>query len=431
MRILSILTLALIITAPACAQEDLPKAQADRMESRIQELSQYGRNADGGVDRVAYSQADIEGRAYVIQLMKGQGLDVRIDSAGNIIGRRAGSDPSLKPVMFGSHTDSVPGGGNYDGDVGVMAALEAIDLLNEAGITTRHPLDVVSFSNEEGGLVGSLAMTGHFKPGALSVVNASGLSIAEGIDAIGGDHTRLNDARVKPEDLTAFIEVHIEQGGILDEEGLEIGVVEGIVGIDWWDVTIEGFANHAGTTPMNKRRDAMLAAARLTVAINEVATGMEGRQVATVGRIRAEPGAPNVIPGRVVMSLEIRDLDKDKMNRTFAAIQARASEIAKASDTAITFDYVDVASVPTPTDPRMRAIIAKAAENAGLTYQFMPSGAGHDAQDMATITPTGMIFVPSRDGVSHSPNEFTSPQAMANGADVLLRTILAVDQEGL
>ena len=426
------LAFAFLAVAAAAAQAgEFPAASPERMEARIKALAKFGANADGGVDRVAYSPADIAGRTYIKGLMQELGLEVRIDSGGNIIGRRQGREPDLRSIMFGSHIDSVPGGGNYDGDVGVVSALEVIDLLNAAGHVTRHPLEVVVFSNEEGGLVGSLVMTGALKPAALDVVSHSGLTIRDGIDILGGDSERLAAAVVKPGALKAFIELHIEQGAILDEAEIEIGVVEGIVGIRWWDVTIDGFANHAGTTPMNRRRDALVAAARLTLAINQVALEMPGRQVATVGRIRAEPGAPNVIPGRVVMSLEVRDLKLAKMEQVFAEIEMRAAKIADQTGTSIRFDLIDVDSHPEPTDPRLRRIIARAAQMYGYSYRLMPSGAGHDAQDLATITPTGMIFVPSRGGISHSPREFTSPRHMANGADVLLGTVLAIDQGAL
>ena len=252
------------------------------MEVRIKALSEFGANADGGVDRVAYSPADIAGRAYIKGLMEELGLEVRVDSGGNIIGRRHGTVPGLRPILFGSHIDSVPGGGNYDGDVGVISALEVIDLLNAAGHVTRHPLEVVVFSNEEGGLVGSLVMIGALKPGALRVVSHSGLTIRDGINAIGGDSEKLAEAVLKPGEIKAFIELHIEQGAILDEEEIEIGVVEGIVGIRWWDVTIDGFANHAGTTPMNRRRDAMVAAARLTLAVNQVALESYSRSASCI-----------------------------------------------------------------------------------------------------------------------------------------------------
>ncbi len=401
------------------------------MEQRIQTLSGFGANPSGGVSRVAFSKADIEGREYIKGLMEQAGLDVRVDTAGNIIGKRQGRESDLPVIMFGSHIDSVPGGGNYDGDVGVIAAIEVAQLLHENGMQTRHPMEIVSFTDEEGGLTGSRAMTTGLSENALRVITHSGMTIAEGIRAVGGDPDRLEQALRTGDELTAFIEVHIEQGAFLHEEDIDIGVVEGIVGIRWWDVTIEGFANHAGTTPMNRRQDAMVSAAQLTLAVNEVATSMEGRQVATVGRIRAEPGAPNVIPGRVVMSVEIRDLDASKMQKVFDTIKAEADEISGARQTPINFAEIDLAAPPAPTDSRMRRIIAQSAVDLGLSHKFMPSGAGHDAQDMAHIAPTGMIFVPSVGGISHSPKEYTSAEDMANGANVLLRTVLAVDQGAL
>ncbi len=423
--------LLLLVAAGAYAETSIVFANAERMEQRIQALSRFGANPEGGVSRVAFSKADIEGREYIKGLMQQAGLDVRLDTAGNIIGSRQGSNPDLPLIMFGSHVDSVPGGGNYDGDVGVMAAIEVAQLLQENDLTTRHPLEIVSFTDEEGGLIGSRAMTAGLSDNTLQVVSHSGMTIAEGIRAVGGDPDRLEQAKRSADEFAAFIEVHIEQGAFLHEEDIDIGVVEGIVGIRWWDVTIEGFANHAGTTPMNRRQDAMISAAQLTLAVNKVATSMEGRQVATVGRIRAEPGAPNVIPGRVVMSLEIRDLDAAKMQEVFDKVRIEADEIAEAQQTAISFAELDVASPPAPTDLRVRKIIAQAAQDLGLSYKFMPSGAGHDAQDMTHVAPTGMIFVPSVDGISHSPKEFTSAEDMANGANVLLRSILAIDQGAL
>ncbi|MGB5133496.1 MAG: Zn-dependent hydrolase [Steroidobacteraceae bacterium] len=418
--------------APALADDNpAPAANAARIEERIVALSAFGANPGGGVSRVAFSDADIAGREYIKSLMRQAGLDVRVDTAGNIIGRREGSDSSLPPIMLGSHIDSVPGGGNFDGDLGVIGAIEVAQLLHEQRLATRHPLEVVSFTDEEGGLVGSVAMTRPIGAGALDVMSHSGKTVRDGIRAVGGDPDRLESSRRKTGDLKAFIELHIEQGAILEEEGVDVGVVEGIVGIRWWDVTVEGVANHAGTTPMNRRRDALLGAAELALAVNRVATGMAGRQVATVGKIRAEPGAPNVIPGKVVLSLEIRDLSSDKMQLVFDAIASEAEKIAAARQTPIHFTEIEVALAPAPTDERMRRIIARAASSLGLSHKLMPSGAGHDAQDMAHIAPTGMIFVPSVGGISHSPKEYTSRADMANGVNVLLRTALAIDGSAL
>jgi N-carbamoyl-L-amino-acid hydrolase len=425
---------ACVTTVPALtvAGESLSThVNAERMAERIEALSEFGANRQGGVSRVAFSDADIAGREYIKTLMREAGLDVRVDTAGNILGRREGSEPGLPAIMFGSHIDSVPGGGNYDGDVGVIGAIEVAEVLEDHGISTRHPLEIVSFTDEEGGLIGSIAMTLGLEDTHLDDVSHSGLTVREGIRAVGGDPDRLDLARREPGELAAFIELHIEQGAILDEADIDIGVVEGIVGIHWWDVVIDGFANHAGTTPMDRRRDAMVSAAELTLEINRIATSMPGRQVATVGRIRAEPGAPNVIPGRVVMSLEIRDLSTEKIMQVFEAVEAAAARIAEKRDTPIRFEPTGVASVPAPTDERMRRIIAAAADGLNLSYQVMPSGAGHDAQDITHIAPTGMIFVPSRDGISHSPKEFTSPEDMANGARVLLETVLAIDGSAL
>lgn len=423
--------LACLSPSGSAADDTLLRADAARMESRIEALSAFGANPEGGVSRVAYSDADLAGRDYIKSLMREAGLAVRVDPAGNVIGRREGSQPGLPPIMFGSHIDSVPGGGNYDGDVGVIGAIEVAQLLDEQGVSTRHPLEVVSFTDEEGGLIGSLAMVAGLRASTLDVVSHSGYTIREGIRRVGGNPDELERPLRQPGELAAFIELHIEQGAILDERGVDIGVVEGIVGIRWWDVVIDGFANHAGTTPMDRRTDALVTAAELVLAINRIARETPGRQVATVGRIRAEPGAPNVIPGRVVMSLEIRDLEATKIRSVLDDIEAEGRRLAERRLTPVRFEPIDVASEPAPTDPRMRRIIASAARELGLSTRLMPSGAGHDAQDMTRVAPTGMIFVPSMDGISHSPAEFTKPEQMANGATVLLHTVLEIDRGAL
>jgi len=415
----------------ALGSDGLPRADPARLEQRIHELGRHGANSGGGVSRLAFSAADVAGREYVKSLMREAGLEVRTDPAGNIVGRRTGTDPALPVIMTGSHIDSVPQGGNYDGDVGVLGAIEVAELLRSHGISTRHPLEFVVFADEEGGTVGSQAMAGRVGPAALDIVSHSGLTVRDGIRAVGGDPTRLAEARRAPGTVAAFVELHIEQGAILDDAGLDIGVVEGIVGIRWWDVAIEGTANHAGTTPMNRRRDALLAASDLVLAVNRIATSTPGTQVATVGRIRTEPGAPNVIPGRAVMSLEIRDLEAGKIESVFRAIEAEASRIASARGTPIRFAEVDTALEPAPTDERLRKVIESAASSLGLAHRRLPSGAGHDAQEMSHVAPIAMIFVPSRGGISHAPQEYTAPADLANGADILLRTLLALDRGAL
>ncbi|MBT8177558.1 MAG: Zn-dependent hydrolase [Eudoraea sp.] len=421
----------IILLAPLCIQPIKAQSQIlvnqDRLESSLLELAQFGIKENGETNRVAFSDADIAARDFVIKLMREVGMDVSIDFAGNIVGTIAGKDPKKKPLAFGSHIDMVPDGGNYDGCVGSMAAIEVVRTLKENGITTSHPLEVLIFSNEEGGVMGSRALAGALKPQALSVVNSTGFSMGQGIQRIGGDTTRLSEVVRPKESLAAFLELHIEQGGILDRENQDIGVVEGIVGLRWWDVRIKGMANHAGTTPMNMRQDALLAGAKFVQAVNEEALKMEGKQVATVGRIRAYPGAPNVIPGSVELSLEIRDLSDDVIDTLYENIRMRAKTIAANSGTQFEFMPLDTTGKPALTATWIQEEIGKASDLLGLSHRQLQSGAGHDAQDMALICPVGMIFVPSKGGISHSPQEFTSAREMANGANVLLHTLLQLD----
>lgn len=415
------------LSLPSFSFQSAIRVNGKRIMDHILALAEFGKNPQGGVSRVAYSDADKQGREYVLGLMRSAKLDVAIDAGGNLIGKRAGSVNTLRPLLIGSHIDTVPEGGNYDGVVGSMGAIEVAQTLAENNLTTRHPLEVVIFQNEEGGLIGSRAMDGELTEKELDLVSRSGKTIREGIKFIGGDPSKLADVRRKKGDIAAYLELHIEQGAILHTEKINIGVVEGIVGINWWDVTIEGFANHAGTTAMNNRQDALLAGAKFIEAVNRIVTSVPGRQVGTVGRINALPGAPNVIPGKVVLSLELRDLDAAKINMLYEKIHAEAQQIAAATKTKFDFKEINV-NIPAPTDERIRSLISEAARELGLTTKLMPSGAGHDAQDMARLGPVGMIFVPSVGGISHSPREFSQPGDIANGANVLLHTLLKLDR---
>lgn len=412
------------------AQSKLITVNQQRLEQSILELSKFGQDPEntGELSRVAYSDGDLKGRAYVINLMQNAGLDVSIDYAGNIIGKRKGKDKSKKPISFGSHIDTVPNGGNYDGCVGSMGAIEVIKTLNENTIITNHPLELIIFSNEEAAVVGSRAMASTLKNEALNEFSPSGFTIAEGIKRIGGNSDKITEMVRKKGDIAAFLELHIEQGGILDQEQIQIGVVEGIVAIEWWDITINGFANHAGTTPMNIRKDAMLTASKIILEVNKIVNSYEGDQVGTVGKINASPGAPNVIPGQVTFSLEIRDLSSEKIWKIYNAIEAKAKTIAEKDGVTISFRHIEAASTPALTDSLIKNDIINASKQLGYTFKRMPSGAGHDAQEIARFAPIGMIFVPSKNGISHSPKEYTSAKDMANGASVLLHTILALDK---
>ena len=405
------------------------RVNGTRLNKHLSELAEFGKNPQGGVSRLAYSEADRQGREYVMRLMRAAELDVSIDAAGNIIGRRhaAGGETKMPPLVLGSHIDSVPDGGNYDGDVGSLGAIEVAQTLAENNLRLSRPLEVIIFQNEEGGLIGSAAISGMLKEKELDLVSRSGKTIRDGIKFIGGDPSKIASVRRGPQSIAAYLELHIEQGGILDTEKIDIGVVEGIVGINWWDVTIEGFANHAGTTPMNNRQDALLAAAKFIEAVNRIVTSVPGRQVGTVGRIQALPGAPNVIPGKVILSLELRDLDAAKILTLYQRIRAEADRIAKTNK--VTFDFKEInTNIPAPTHAGIRRLIDQSAKELGLTTKVMPSGAGHDAQDMARLGPVGMIFIPSVGGISHSPKEFSKPKDIENGANVLLGTLMKLDR---
>jgi len=427
--------LGLLGTAGAIAFRPLAlqprlRVNGSRLIAHINALAEFGKNPQGGVSRLAYSEADRRGREYVIELMQQAKLETAIDAAGNIVGRRAGSDKALPPLLFGSHIDSVPEGGNYDGVVGSLGGIEVAQTLVENNLTTHHPLEVVIFQNEEGGLIGSRAMNGELTEKELDLVSRSGKTIREGIRFLGGDPTKLSSVRRQPGSIAAYLELHIEQGGILETEKIDIGIVEGIVGINWWDVTIEGFANHAGTTPMNQRQDALLAAAKFIEAVNRVVTSIPGRQVGTVGRIQALPGAPNVIPGKVILSLELRDLGAAKIQMLYQKIRTEADQIAHTNK--VTFDFKEInVNIPAPTDARIRSLINDSAKDLELSTKQMPSGAGHDAQDMARLAPVGMIFIPSVGGISHSPKEFSRLRDILNGANVLLHTLLKLDRANL
>jgi len=410
----------------AILQTDV-RVNGDRVNAHLAALAEFGKNPQGGVSRVAYSDADRAARTVVMDWMRAAKLEPNVDFAGNIIGRRAGTDASLKPIVFGSHIDSVPEGGNYDGDVGSMSAIEVAQTLAEHNISTRHPLEVAIWQNEEGGLYGSRALSGQLVASELKNISSSGKTIEQGISFLGGDPTKLDQVKRRKGDIVAYFELHIEQGGILDANKIDIGVVEGIVGIKQWEVTVTGFANHAGTTPMDQRHDALLAASRFVEMVNRVVRSIPGRQVGTVGRIQAFPGAPNVIPGKVVCTLELRDLDDAKVDSMYAQIQTEAKKIGAENGTQFAYSELHV-NAAAPSDPRMRAIITDAAKGLGLSTRAMPSGAGHDAQAMALLGPMGMIFVPSVGGISHSPKEFSRPKDIVNGANVLLRTVLAADR---
>ena len=395
-----------------------------RLMRRLEELARIGATGPTAVTRLAFSKEDKAGRDYVAHHMQRLGLDIRIDALGTILGIRKGKTEA--PLcLVGSHTDTVGNGGRYDGSLGVLAALEIIEVLNENGIETDRPLGVVSFVNEEGV---------RFMPDMLgSLYWSGGIKLEEALDQVGTDNTTIkenisqlnyagNDPLAELE-VHSFLELHIEQGPVLEDSGRSIGVVEGVQGLSWWEVEYTGKANHAGTTPIMSRSDAGLAAVRLAAYVRELAIELSPGQRATVGSIRFSPNLINVIPSSAHLSIDLRNPNADRLAEAEKRLQERAERLA--DEEGLGFHMRQVARVLPVTFPD-EVVEAVAASADALGYQSMKliSGAGHDAQLMARVCKAGMVFIPSRNGVSHSPEEYSSPADIEAGANVLLHALL-------
>ena len=404
------------------------RVEKDRIIDLFENLKKFGVNENQGNDRVAYSDFEIQARDYISKKLEKTGAKVYTDFAGNLIALYNPNNSKLKPILFGSHVDAVPNGGHYDGTAGVIHAIEILQTVHSKNISLNHPLEVIVFSNEEGGLFGSKALAGKINQQTLDVVTVSGYTNGEGVERLGGNVDRIFEVKRNMGDIHAFIEMHIEQGNNLYSSKTDIGIVEGIVGLKWWDVTIEGFTNHAGTTPMNQRQDAMIAASKFVLMVNETVNSYEGSQVGTVGRISAEPGVPNVIPGIVNLSLELRDLSSNKISMIYNKIIENTKIIEQETKTTFSFSPIDATGDPALMDRRIINILSEVSDDLGYSSMLMPSGAGHDAQSIALIAPTAMIFAPSKDGISHSPKEYTDFEMLEKTTNVMLNTILKIDK---
>jgi beta-ureidopropionase / N-carbamoyl-L-amino-acid hydrolase len=432
--VMALSSMALVVAAwPGARAQTGPQlhVNSQRLESTLEKLGEFGRNPEGGVTRLGYSETDMAAREYVIGLMKQSGLTVRIDPAGNIFGRRDGTE-ELPVILFGSHIDSVLHGGNYDGDVGSLGAIEVIRALNEAGQKTRHPLEAVIWTNEEGnhfgiGTLGSGIASGVIREAVVQRKDDHGITFADWLRRYGQDPQKLAEARIAAGTVAASLELHIEQGPNLYERKIPIGVVQGIVAVRRWICTTSGFANHAGTTPMNRRRNALAAAAKDSLAVRDVVLSEPGTQVGNVGYMKIEPGGINVIPGRVEFPVELRDLEDAKVERLWQSLAGRIRAIDQQENTETRCEEIDNVQAAR-ADPSIQAAIRQAAGDSGLASIDLPSFAGQDSQNLAKIAPMGMIFIPSKDGISHSPKEYSSPEDIARGAEVLYRTILLLDQ---
>ncbi|RAR57788.1 N-carbamoyl-L-amino-acid hydrolase [Paraburkholderia unamae] len=399
----------------------VPRIDLARLIARIEALAQVGAIAGGGVCRLALSDEDRQGRDLVAGWMRELGLDVTIDAIGNVVGVRAGRE-ALPPVMTGSHIDTVRTGGRYDGNLGVLAGLEVVAALNDAGVVTRRPIAVAFFTNEEGArfapdMMGSLVFQGGLAlDEALRTKGIDGTTVGENLARIGyAGPQPVGGAR----DVHAFVELHVEQGPLLEHEGLTIGAVTGVQGIHWTEFVVEGTSNHAGTTPMALRHDAGIVAMQIACYAREVARELGGGQLATVGHVKLTPDLVNVIPNRAEFTLDLRNTDADGLAQAVQRVFAFAQEAANAEGVRITHrPLADFA--PVAFDERIVARVESIARERGHSVRRMPSGAGHDAQMLARMCPAGMIFVPSVGGLSHNVAEYTHEHDIEAGAGVLL-----------
>ena len=398
---------------------------AQRLHDRLRDLAQVGATAGGGVTRLALTDEDRAGRDLLVSWLRAAGLSVRFDDFGNIVGRREGAGGDS--VLFGSHIDTVRRGGRYDGALGVLGALEVIETLNDRGITTQRPIELVNWTNEEGvrfepAMTCSGAVFGRFERDYIyDRQDRDGMRFEDELRRIG----YLGDASNRPSRASAYLELHIEQGPVLEEAGVPVGVVEGIVGITWSEVTWSGQADHAGPSPMRLRRDAIGAAARLVTAVEEIALRDEDPAVATVGRIVAEPNVINTIPGKVVMSVDFRNLNGAKLDGMVAELEAAVSDISTRTGVEGGVNRFWT-SEPTPFAPEIVAAVEEACIRLDLPVHRLWSGAGHDAKYAADGTAAGMIFVRSQGGLSHSEAEFSDPADIEAGANVLLNATCAL-----
>ena len=396
----------------------------ERLMRRLRELAEIGPIEGGGVSRLALTDADKAGRDLVVTWMRDLGLEVSIDAIGNVVATGRGRTDG-PPVMTGSHIDTVATGGIYDGNLGVLSGLEVIETLAERGIVTDRPMAVAFFTNEEGArfppdMMGSLCYVGGMTvEEAMSTASADGAVVGDELERIGyrGPMPCPGPAP------HAFVEYHIEQGPVLEEEGVAVGAVEGVQGISWTEVTIKGQSNHAGTTPMRLRRDAGLAAGEVAVAVRRIAGELGGDQVGTVGSIRLHPSLVNVVAARAVVTVDLRNTDEQALQEAERRLAAELDRIAEAEGVTVTTRST-ARFEPVTFDPAVVDLVASTAADMGLSVRRMPSGAGHDAQMMARVCPTGMVFVPSVKGISHNPAEHTEPEDLVAGANVLLRTLV-------
>jgi len=399
-----------------------------RLREKIEDLAKIGATPDGGVTRLALTKEEWEAKKWVINEIKSVGLHLTIDKITNIFGRRDGSLIGSRPVLFGSHIDTVTNGGRFDGAYGVVAGLEVMRVLNESKVETVRPLELVCFTGEEGAryptLFGSSVVAGlRTLHDAYCTEDHDGVSARQALLQLGLMPDALEEPLKNQAYAEAFVELHIEQGPILEREHVQIGVVRSIAGYDHIFVKIFGRSDHAGTTPMGDRKDPMLAAAMLVLEVNRLAkkSGPDGR--GTVGRVKTRPGVVIIVPDMVEASIDIREVDEERLRMLRESVMGHLD--ASCKELRLSYEIDESTSIPvTGLSKRIQKAIVASVEDMSLSHMMMNSGAGHDAECMAKVTDTGMIFVPSKDGRSHSPMEFTDWKDLENGANILLNTVL-------
>ena len=406
------------------------KGNKERLERRIAELSKFG-GSEQGMNRFPYTPEEKEAQDYLKSIFKELDLEVREDAVGNIFVRLEGTESGLKPIVSGSHIDTVRNGGKYDGALGVLSALEVIEVLKENKIQLRHPLDLFISKDEEGArfsstLFGTAAMIGKLSEADFDKVDNDGISVREAMVKAGYDPNRYKEAIMEKGSIAAYLEVHIEQAKVLETTGIPIGIVTGIAGPLWLKVTIKGEAGHAGATPMRIRHDPMTAAARLLLETDQIVRRYPDT-VATTGQMKVSPGSTNVIPSDVVYTIDLRDVNMDHRNQAEAEIRKAAEGFE--AEYGVSIEIMDLGRVDSvPCQENIMALLEESAASLGLKSLRMPSGAGHDAMYVKELGPFGMIFVPSVKGYSHRADEYTPIEDCINGVNVLGETILRLDQ---
>jgi len=398
----------------------------DRLRDDLWELSEIGREDDGGLYRMAFTDADMAGKDWLEKRMAACGLETSRDGACNVIGRYEGLDPEAPALLIGSHVDTVPCAGVLDGALGVLTGLECLRALKQAGVVPQRPIELVAFSDEEGrfgGMFGSQAFAGQITPDTIhNAADLGGVKLSEAMEKQGLDPWQALEARRDPRSLAAYLELHIEQGPVLTEEQVQIGVVEAITGLFKWSVTFSGEPNHAGTTPMPMRKDAFMGVADFAHELPRILDeNGAGQSRATIGRVELVPGSPNTVPGEARFSIDVRDTDEEVMKELATTIPKTLRAIARRRGLKVSYETESWIH-PVDCDAKFVDMVESAAKECEVSYRRMASGAAHDAQIMASICPVAMIFVPSI-GLSHSPQEWTDYHDIEAGAGVMLRAI--------